>query len=74
MTRWGGAAPGILMAGLFFGAAHFDATLWVRSVGALIIGILYGVTYHHMRSLVPCIVAHSLNDTISFALAFYIHA
>ena len=73
LTRWGGAAPGILMAGLFFGAAHFDATLWVRSVGAFIIGIVYGVTYHRRRSLVPCIVAHSLNDTISFALTF-IHA
>ncbi|MEM3676803.1 MAG: CPBP family intramembrane glutamic endopeptidase [Candidatus Bathyarchaeia archaeon] len=73
LTRSGGAAAGILTAGLFFGLAHFDATLWVRSVGAFIVGVIYGVVYHRRRSLIPCMVAHSMNDTISFALAFYIH-
>lgn len=74
LTRWGGAAPGILIAGLLFGFAHFDPTLWIRSVGASVIGILYGATYYRRQSLIPCIIAHSLNDTISFALTFYIHA
>ncbi|MGC8962110.1 MAG: CPBP family glutamic-type intramembrane protease, partial [Candidatus Bathyarchaeia archaeon] len=69
LTRWGGAAAGILTTGLLFGLAHFDATLWIRSVGAFIVGVLYGLVYHRRRNLIPCMVAHSINDTISFALA-----
>ena len=72
LIRSGGSLVGILAAGLFFGLAHFDTTLWIRGVGASLIGIIYGLLYHRRRSLIPCIIAHSVNDTISFALTFII--
>ncbi|MEM2122120.1 MAG: CPBP family intramembrane glutamic endopeptidase [Candidatus Bathyarchaeia archaeon] len=72
LMRSSGAGVGILITGLLFGLAHFDATLWIRSVGAFIIGVLYGVVYHRRGSLIPCMVAHSVNDTISFALTFIV--
>ncbi len=71
-TRWRGPMVGILLTGVLFGIAHFDVELWIRSVGAVLIGMIYGVVYFYRKSLIPVIVAHSLNDTISFVLVFYL--
>jgi membrane protease YdiL (CAAX protease family) len=69
---WKGSAAGIIAGSILFGLAHFNPTLWFRTIPAGFLGIIYGVLYTRRKSIVPVAVAHSLNDTIGFVLAFLV--
>jgi len=69
-TRWRGSIVGIVVGALIFGFAHYSPELWYRTASAAFLGLIYGTVYLWKRSLIPVIVAHALNDTIAFALAF----
>jgi len=69
-TRWKGSTVGIVVGALIFGFAHYNPVLWFRTVGAVFLGLIYGVVYKWRKSLIPVMVAHALNDTIAFTLAF----
>jgi len=70
LTRWRGSTVGLVVGALIFGFAHYSPELWYRTLGAVFLGLIYGTVYLWRRSLIPVIVAHALNDTIAFALAF----
>jgi len=69
-ARWKGSTVGIVVGALIFGFAHFNPELWFRTPGAILLGLIYGAIYKWRKSLIPVVVAHALNDTIAFALAF----
>jgi len=69
-TRWRGSTVGIVVGALVFGFAHYNPVLWFRTVGAIFLGLIYGIIYERRKSLIPVMVAHALNDTIAFTLAF----
>jgi len=69
-ARWKGSMVGIAAGALVFGFAHYSPELWFRTAGAIFLGLIYGVICKWRKSLIPVIVAHALNDTIAFALAF----
>lgn len=69
---WKGPAAGIIAGSILFGLAHFDPILWFRTIPAGFLGLIYGVLYARRKSIVPVAVAHSLNDTIGFVLAFLV--
>ncbi|HID16776.1 TPA: CPBP family intramembrane metalloprotease [Candidatus Bathyarchaeota archaeon] len=70
LSDWRGPAAGILGGALLFGLAHFDPRFWVRGVSTFVLGAFYGWIFHRRGSVLPVAVAHSLNDSISFILAF----
>ena len=69
-ARWKGSTVGVVAGALVFGFAHYNPVLWFRTAGAIFLGLIYGVICKWRKSLIPVIVAHALNDTIAFALAF----
>lgn len=70
LSDWRGPAAGILGGALVFGLAHFDPRFWIRGVSTFILGAFYGWIFYRRGSVLPVAVAHSLNDSISFILAF----
>lgn len=52
----------ILASALCFAAVHGN---WMQAVPALLSGALLGLLYIRSRSLVPCIVAHIVNNTVA---------
>jgi len=69
-TAWKGPFAGIMAGAILFGLAHFSPLLWFRTIPSALLGLIYGIAYAKRRSLVPVSVAHSLNDTIGFVLAY----
>ena len=69
-TFWKGPEMGVIAGSVLFGLAHFSPLLWFPSIPAAAVGIIYGIVYLKRRSIVPVAVAHSMNNTIGFALAF----
>lgn len=56
----------ILISGLVFGIFHINP---VQVVGATLIGFLLAWIYYRTRSLVPCILIHILNNSLSVYLS-----
>lgn len=55
-----------LLSGVAFSAIHVgDAT---RTLSLMLGGIVYALGYERSRSLLPCVVAHSLNNGLSVLL------
>jgi len=69
-ARWKGSTVGVAVGAVIFGFAHLNPELWFRTPGAILLGLIYGAVYKWRKSLIPVMVAHALNDTIAFALAF----
>ncbi len=55
--RWAGVG----LQALFFGIAHLYQG-WVLVLHITLFGLLFGIVAHLRRSLIPCMVAHTLND------------
>lgn len=55
----------ILISGLLFGLFHINP---VQVVGATLMGFLFAWLYYRTRSLVPCILIHILNNSLSVYL------
>lgn len=52
----------ILISGLIFGIFHINP---VQVVGAIIMGVVFAWIYYKTKSLVPCILIHILNNSLS---------
>ena len=66
LRNWRGTGPAAIIAGLLFGAIHvFSApVLDLPPLAALGFGLC--LLYRYTGSLYPCIVAHSLNNSLAF--------
>jgi membrane protease YdiL (CAAX protease family) len=71
-AAWKGPVAGVIAGSILFGLAHFNPLLWFRTIPTAFLGLIYGIVYAKRKSLLPVAVAHSLNDTIGFALAFFV--
>jgi membrane protease YdiL (CAAX protease family) len=69
-TAWKGPVAGLIAGSILFGLAHFDPTLWFRTIPTALLGLIYGVLYARRKSIIPVAVAHSITDTIGFVLAY----
>ncbi len=70
-TKWGGEVSGIIFSSLFFALAHTQFNLWVRFPGPFVTSLVYSYFYTKTKSLAPVWLAHSLHDTIAYALLFF---
>jgi len=66
--RWG-MRKALLGTALFFALIHLNAFQFIPVFG---LGILLTLLYEATGSLIPSIVMHALNNTVSVALTFYI--
>lgn len=57
----------IVISGLIFGIFHMNPA---QIVGATLIGFILGWMYYRTRSLLPCILIHILNNSLSVFLSF----
>jgi len=69
-TAWKGPVAGLIAGSILFGLAHFDPTLWFRTIPTALLGLIYGALYARRKSIIPVAIAHSINDTIGFVLAY----
>ncbi len=69
-AAWRGPLAGVVAGAILFGLAHFDPLLWFRTIPSALLGLIYGIVYAKRKSLVSVSVAHSLNDSIGFVLAY----
>ncbi len=61
VARWG-ATWGVFLTALMFGTGHLDEILGLRTV---VNGCIYGFITVRTRSIVPAIICHAANNTIS---------
>ena len=69
-AAWKGPVVGLIVGSILFGLAHFDPVTWIRTIPSTFLGLVYGVVYAKKKSITVVAVAHSVNDTIGFVLAF----
>lgn len=62
-----GLAVGVAGSAVFFSAIHFNVYGFLPII---IAGVGLALVYHRTRSLVPCIVAHAVNNLIALAAMF----
>lgn len=58
----------ILLSAFLFGAIHFN--VW-QAIPAFLYGLLFGWIYFKFRNVIITIVLHSLNNTISIIIAYF---
>jgi uncharacterized protein len=66
LRRWRGTLPAAIITGLAFGAVHLGSTPVVYLVPLAVLGFGLCLLYRRTGSLYPCIVAHSLNNSLAF--------
>ncbi|MBS7655577.1 CPBP family intramembrane metalloprotease [Candidatus Bathyarchaeota archaeon] len=71
-AKWKGVFISVLASAFIFSLAHLDFRFWVRSISTFILGLLYGWVYYRRKSIISVAVAHSLNDSLAFILAFIV--
>ena len=67
LRNWRGLWPAALVTGLVFGAVHAGSAPAADLVPLAVLGFLLCLVYTYTGSLYPCIVLHSLNNSIAFA-------
>jgi uncharacterized protein len=67
LRNWHGLAAATLVTGLLFGAVHAGSAPAVDLIPLAGLGVGLCLLYHFTGSLYPCIVVHSLNNSIAFA-------
>jgi uncharacterized protein len=67
LRRWRGTIPAAVITGLLFGAVHAGSAPVLDLVPLAALGFGLCLLYRYSGSLYPCIVAHSLNNSIAFA-------
>ncbi len=67
LRSWRGTLPAALITGLVFGGVHYGSapTLDLVPLAGLGFGLCF--LYRFTGSLYPCMVAHSLNNSVAFA-------
>ena len=67
LRNWRGTLPAALITGLLFGGVHAASSPALDLVPLAALGVGLCLLYRRTGSLYPCIVAHSLNNSIAFA-------
>src|SRR5207248_8064904 len=67
LRNWRGTLPAALITGLLFGGVHAGSAPALDLVPLAVLGFALCLLYQRTGSLYPCIVAHSLNNSIAFA-------
>ncbi len=67
LRNWRGTLPAALITGLLFGAVHATSAPLLDLVPLAALGFGLCLLYRVTGSLYPCMVAHSLNNSIAFA-------
>jgi hypothetical protein len=67
LRNWRGTLPAALITGLMFGAVHVGSAPALDLVPLAALGVGLCLLYRRTGSLYPCMVAHSLNNSIAFA-------
>jgi len=67
LSSWRGTFSAAVITGLLFGAVHVGSAPVLDLVPLAALGFGLCLLYRYSGSLYPCIVAHSLNNSIAFA-------
>lgn len=67
LRSWRGTIPAALITGILFGAVHAGSAPALDLIPLAALGFGLCLLYRYTESLYPCIVAHSLNNSIAFA-------
>jgi hypothetical protein len=67
LRSWRGTIPAAVITGVLFGAVHAGSAPVLDLVPLAALGFGLCLLYRYSGSLYPCIVAHSLNNSIAFA-------
>ena len=67
LRNWRGTLPAALITGLLFGGVHVGSAPLLDLVPLAALGFGLCLLYRYTGSLYPCIVTHSLNNSIAFA-------
>jgi membrane protease YdiL (CAAX protease family) len=67
LRSWRGTLPAALITGLVFGGVHYGSAPTLDLVPLAGLGFGLCLLYRFSGSLYPCIVAHSLNNSVAFA-------
>jgi membrane protease YdiL (CAAX protease family) len=67
LRNWRGTLPAALITGVLFGAVHAGSAPVLDLVPLAGLGFGLCLLYRHTGSLYPCMVAHSLNNSVAFA-------
>ncbi len=67
MRNWRGTLPAAIVTGLVFGGVHAGSAPALDLVPLAALGFGLCLLYRYTGSLYPCMLAHSLNNSIAFA-------
>jgi hypothetical protein len=67
LRNWHGTLPAALLTGLLFGGVHVGSAPLLDLVPLAGLGFGLCLLYRYTGSLYPCIVTHSLNNSVAFA-------
>jgi hypothetical protein len=67
LRNWHGTLPAAILTGLLFGGVHVGSAPLLDLVPLAALGFGLCLLYRYTGSLYPCIVTHSLNNSIAFA-------
>jgi CAAX protease family protein len=67
LRSWRGTLPAALITGVLFGGVHFGSAPALDLVPLAALGFGLCLLYRYTGSLYPCIVAHSINNSVAFS-------
>jgi hypothetical protein len=67
LRNWRGTLPAALITGLLFGGVHYGSAPTLDLVPLAGLGFGLCLLYRYSGSLYPCMIAHSLNNSIAFS-------
>jgi membrane protease YdiL (CAAX protease family) len=67
LRNWRGTLPAAVITGLVFGGVHYGSAPVLDLVPLAALGFGLCLLYRYTGSLYPCIVAHSLNNSLAFS-------
>jgi membrane protease YdiL (CAAX protease family) len=67
LRNWHGTLPAALITGLLFGGVHYGSAPTLDLVPLAGLGFGLCLLYRHSGSLYPCMIAHSLNNSLAFS-------
>jgi membrane protease YdiL (CAAX protease family) len=67
LSRWRGWVPAALITGVGFGALHLPEYSFLACAPLALFGVGLCTLYRYTGSVVPCMVAHSLNNAAGYA-------
>jgi membrane protease YdiL (CAAX protease family) len=67
LRNWRGTLPAALITGLLFGGVHYDSAPTLDLIPLAALGFGLCLLYRYSGSLYPCMIAHSLNNSLAFS-------